>query len=229
MRSLIIIASALVLTISAPVGAIDDKIADRLWESSKVLDELVNAPDADIPKDLLKKAECVAVIPGLKKAAFGFGGQLGRGAVSCRKDQGKGPFGPPVMISIKGGSFGFQIGGQEIDVVMLFMTPDSMKHLMRDKVTLGVDASAAGGPKGRAASAETNATMRAEILSYARSRGLFAGISLKGAVLSPDKDANQNLYNQEIEAKDLLENGNVTVPEPGRKFVETVSRTSSGN
>ena len=226
---LLIIASVLVLTITVPLGAIDDKIADRLWESSKVLDELVNAPDADIPKDLLKKADCVAVIPGLKKAAFGFGGQLGRGAVSCKKDQGKGAFGPPVMISIKGGSFGFQIGGQEIDVVMLFMTPDSMKYLMRDKVTLGVDASAAGGPKGRAASAETNATMRAEILSYARSRGLFAGISLKGAVLSPDKDANQNLYNQEIEARDLLEKGNLAVPEPARKFVETVSRTSSGN
>ena len=226
---LLIIASVLVLTITVPLGAIDDKIADRLWESSKVLDELVNAPDADIPKDLLKKADCVAVIPGLKKAAFGFGGQLGRGAVSCKKDQGKGAFGPPVMISIKGGSFGFQLGAQEIDVVMLFMTPDSMKYLMRDKVTLGVDASAAGGPKGRAASAETNATMRAEILSYARSRGLFAGISLKGAVLSPDKDANQNLYNQEIEARDLLEKGNLAVPEPARKFVETVSRTSSGN
>ena len=226
---LLIIASVLVLTITVPLGAIDDKIADRLWESSKVLDELVNAPDADIPKDLLKKADCVAVIPGLKKAAFGFGGQLGRGAVSCKKDQGKGAFGPPVMISIKGGSFGFQLGAQEIDVVMLFMTPDSMKYLMRDKVTLGVDASAAGGPKGRAASAETNATMRAEILSYARSRGLFAGISLKGAVLSPDKDANQNLYNREIEARDLLEKGNLAVPEPARKFVETVSRTSSGN
>ena len=226
---LLIIASVLVLTITVPLGAIDDKIADRLWESSKVLDELVNAPDADIPKDLLKKADCVAVIPGLKKAAFGFGGQLGRGAVSCKKDQGKGAFGPPVMISIKGGSFGFQLGAQEIDVVMLFMTSDSMKYLMRDKVTLGVDASAAGGPKGRAASAETNATMRAEILSYARSRGLFAGISLKGAVLSPDKDANQNLYNREIEARDLLEKGNLAVPEPARKFVETVSRTSSGN
>ena len=226
---LLIIASVLVLTITVPLGAIDDKIADRLWESSKVLDELVNAPDADIPKDLLKKADCVAVIPGLKKAAFGFGGQLGRGAVSCKKDQGKGAFGPPVMISIKGGSFGFQIGGEEIDVVMLFMTPDSMKYLMRDKVTLGVDASAAGGPKGRAASAETNATMRSEILSYARSRGLFAGISLKGAVLSPDKDANQNLYNREIEARDLLEKGDLAVPEPARKFVETVSRTSSGN
>ena len=133
------------------------------------------------------------------------------------------------MISITGGSFGFQIGGQEIDVVMLFMTPESMKHLMRDKVTLGVDASAAGGPKGRAASAETNATMRAEILTYARSRGLFAGVSLKGAVLSPDKDANKNLYSKDIEARDLLEKGDSAVPEPARKFVETVSRTSSGN
>src|SRR5438093_5409067 len=228
MRS-IIMASALMLAIGTRAGAIDDKIADRLWESSKVLDELVKAPDADIPKDLLKKADCVAVIPGLKKAAFGFGGQLGRGAVSCKKDQGKGAFGPPVMISIKGGSFGFQIGGQEIDVVMLFVTPDSMKYLLRDKVTLGVDASAAGGPKGRAASAETNATMRAEILTYARSRGLFAGISLKGAVLRPDKDANKDLYNREIEAKDLLERGNVAVPEPARKFVETVARTASGD
>src|SRR5256885_11676754 len=118
------------LLIVLPVAAVDDKVADRLWEASKVVDELIKAPDSDIPKDLLKKADCVAVIPGLKKAAFGFGGQLGRGAVSCKKDQGKGAFGPPVMISIKGGSFGFQIGGQEIDVVMLFMTPDSMKYLM---------------------------------------------------------------------------------------------------
>src|SRR5438128_12520273 len=173
---LLIIASVLVLTITVPLGAIDDKIADRLWESSKVLDELVNAPDADIPKDLLKKAQCVAVIPGLKKAALGFGGQLGRGAVSCKQNAGNGPFGPPAMISITGGSFGFQIGGQETDVVMLFMTPDSLKHLLRDKVTLGVDASAAAGPKGRDASADTTATMRSEILVYSRARGAFAGI-----------------------------------------------------
>src|SRR3990172_7864604 len=122
---------------------VDDKIADRLWESSKVVDELINAPDADVSKELLKRAECVAVIPGLKKGALGFGAQLGRGAVSCRKDAGKGPFGPPAMISLRGGSFGLQIGGQETDVVMLFMTPDSFKHLMRDKGPLGVDASAA--------------------------------------------------------------------------------------
>src|SRR5438034_2014053 len=218
-----------VLFMVAAMLLVDDKIADRLWESSKVVDELVKAPDSDIPKGILKRAECVAVIPGLKKAAIGFGGELGRGAVSCKKNNGKGAFGPPLMISVTGGSFGFQLGGQETDVVMLFMTPDSLKYLLRDKVTLGVDASAAGGPKGREASAQTNATMKSEILSYSRSRGLFAGISLKGAVLRPDKDANKNLYNQEIEARDLLEKGNLAVPEPARKFVETVSRTSSGN
>jgi lipid-binding SYLF domain-containing protein len=206
----------------------DDKISDRLWESSKVVDELVKAPDADIPKDLLKRAECVAVIPGLKKAAIGFGGELGRGAVSCKKNGGKGPFGPPSMISVTGGSFGFQLGGQETDVVMLFMTPDSLKYLLRDKVTLGVDASAAGGPKGRDASAETNATLKSEILTYSRSRGLFAGISLKGAVLRPDKDANKNLYGKAIDVQQLVDKGDEAIPEPARKFVESVSQAASG-
>src|SRR5437763_7668274 len=204
---------------------IDDKMADRLWESTKVVDELIKAPDSEIPKELLKKAECVAVIPGLKKAALGFGGQLGRGAVSCKQNAGNGPFGPPAMISITGGSFGFQIGGQETDVVMLFMTPDSLKHLLRDKVTLGVDASAAGGPKGREASAETNATMRAEILTYSRARGAFAGISLKGAVLRPDKDANKSLYGREIDVRELVEKG-VEIPEPAQKFVQAVSQAA---
>jgi lipid-binding SYLF domain-containing protein len=207
---------------------VDDKIADRLWESSKVVDELVKAPDSDIPKDLLKKAECIAVIPGLKKAALGFGGELGKGAVSCKKDGGKGPFGAPALISLTGGSFGFQLGAQETDVVMLFMNPDGFKYLMRDKVTLGVDASAAGGPKGREASAETNATMRSEILTYSRARGLFAGISLKGAALRPDKDANKKLYGKEIEVKELVETGSVEIPEPAKKFVQSVSQASSG-
>ncbi len=224
----IVVSFAAVLLFVVPAVAVDDKIADRLWEASKVVDELVKAPDSDIPKDLLKKAECVAVIPGLKKAALGFGGQLGRGAVSCKRDGGKGPFGSPAMISITGGSFGFQIGGQETDVVMLFMTPDSLKHLLRDNVTLGVDASAAGGPKGREASAETNATMRAEILTYGRGRGAFAGIALKGAVLRQDKDANKSLYNREIDVKELVETGNVAIPEPAKKFVQAVSQAASG-
>jgi lipid-binding SYLF domain-containing protein len=218
-----------VLFLIASLLLIDDKIADRLWESSKVVDELVNAPDSGIPKDLLKKAECVAVIPGLKKGALGIGGNYGRGAVSCKKDAGKGPFGPPAMIYVTGGSFGFQIGGQETDVVMLFMTPDSFKHLMKDKVTLGVDASAAGGPKGRTASAETNATMRAEILTYSRSRGVFAGVSLKGAVLRPDNDANKNLYGRDVQVKELVEEGNLPIPEPALKFVQSVTQASSGS
>src|SRR5215470_8861021 len=217
MRTILIVLSMLL---------IDDKIADRLYESSKVIDELIKAPDSDVPKDLLRKAECVAVIPSLKKAALGFGGEIGRGAVTCKKDAGKGPFGPPAMISLTGGSFGFQIGGQETDVVMLFMTPDSFKHLMRDKVKLGVDASAAGGPKGREASAETNATMRAEILTYSRARGAFAGVSLNGAVLRPDNEANEKLYGRKVEVKELVEHGNVAIPEPARKFVDSVSQAS---
>src|SRR5437016_7590143 len=217
-----------VLFMVAAMLLVDDKIADRLWESSKVIDELVKAPDADIPKELLKRAECVAVIPGLKKAAFGFGGQLGRGAVSVNQNAGNGPFGLPAMISITGGSFGFQIGGQETDVVMLFMTPDSLKHLLRDKVTLGVDASAAAGPKGRDASADTTATMRSEILVYSRARGAFAGISLQGAVLRPDKDANQNLYSRQVDVRELVENGDLTIPETARTFVQSVSQATSG-
>ena len=207
---------------------VDDKIADRLWESSKVVDELINAPDSDIPRELLARAECVAVIPAMKKAAFGFGGELGRGAVSCRANAGKGPWGPPAMISLTGGSFGFQIGGQETDVLLLFMTPDSFKHLLRSKVKLGVDASAAGGPKGRTAAASTSATMRAEILTYSRSRGVFAGVSLNGAVLRPDNDANKNLYGRKVEVKELVEQATVPIPEAGRKFVESVAQASSG-
>src|SRR6266566_1587542 len=223
----LLVAVVFILIFIVPAVAIDDKIADRLWESSKVVDELIQAPDSEIPKPLLKRAECVAVIPGLKKAAFGFGGQLGRGAVSCKQNAGNGPFGPPAMISITGGSFGFQIGGQETDVVMLFMTPDSLKHLLRDKVTLGVDASAAGGPKGREASAETNPTMKSEILTYSRSRGLFAGISLKGAVLKPDNDANKALYKRDVDPKELLVEGKGTIPEAAQKFVATLSRTAT--
>ncbi|MBI4475068.1 MAG: lipid-binding SYLF domain-containing protein [Acidobacteria bacterium] len=208
---------------------IDEKVADRLWESSKILDELVQAPDGGIPKELLKRAECIAVIPAVKSAALGIGGRYGRGAAACRKNQGKGPWGPPSMISLSGGSFGIQLGGTSTDVVMLFMTPNSMKHLLRDKVTLGGDIGAAAGPKGRQAAAGTSASMRAEILTYARSRGLFAGVALNGAVLQPDKDANKNLYNREITAEDLLVKGTAAVPEPGRKFIETLTRTTSGN
>jgi lipid-binding SYLF domain-containing protein len=205
---------------------LDDKIADRLYDSAKVFGEVLNAPDGGIPKSLLKDAECVAVIPGVKKAALGFGGQYGRGAVACRKEKGKGPWGPPSMIGITGGSFGLQLGGQSYDVVMLFMTPDSVEHLLKDKLTLGGDMAAAVGPKGRAVSAETSTSMRAEILTYARSRGLFAGISLKGAVLSPDKDGNKSLYGKEIPAKELLLVGSVDIPAPAMKLTDALTVAS---
>ena len=208
--------------------AVDQKVADRLYDSSVILDELVKAPDSAIPKDLLKRAQCVAVIPAVKKAAIGIGGEYGRGAVSCRKGGEKGTFGAPSMIMLGGGSFGLQIGGQSTDVVMLFMTPESYKTLLRDKITIGADVSAAG-PIGRAASAETDATLRAEILTYARSRGLFAGIALNGATLRPDKDANKDLYGKRIEAKDLLENSNVAVPGPAQKFLDSLRRSAPGN
>ena len=219
----------LVLGMAFPTYAqLDDKVADRLFESAKILDELANAPDGGLPKELLTRAECVAVIPAVKKAALGIGGLYGRGVVTCKKN-GNGPWGPPSMLSLGGGSIGFQLGGQSTDVVMLFVTPDSIKYLLRDKVTLGADVSAAAGPKGRAASAQTSATMRSEILTYGRSRGLFAGISLNGAALTPDKDANESLYNRKIEAKDLLTEGNVAIPEPAAKFIDAVARSSSGS
>lgn len=214
----------LLLAFQIPLFAqLDDKIADRLYESAKVFDELMKAPDGGVPKKVLKDAECVAVIPSAKKAALGIGGTYGRGVVTCRKDNGKGAWGPPSMIALGGGSFGIQIGGQSNDVVMLFMTPDSIQRLLKDKVTLGADMSAAAGPLGRQASAETTATMRAEILTYGRSRGVFAGISLKGAVLSPDKDANKSLYKKEVPAKDLLMTGNMPIPEPARKLIDAIT------
>ena len=203
---------------------LDDKVADRLWDSAKVVDESVKGPDAGIPKELLKRASCVAVIPAVKKAALGFGGQYGRGVVSCRKDQGKGAFGSPSMISLGGGSFGLQLGGQSVDVVMLFMTPDSMQNLLKDKVTIGGDMSAAAGPIWRAASAETNATLKAQILTYAKTRGLFAGVSLKGAALRPDNDANQSLYGKKIPAKELLVDGSVAIPQASQKLIDALTK-----
>jgi lipid-binding SYLF domain-containing protein len=217
-----------VLVSSAAFPAdLSEKVADRLFEASKVLDELVNAPDGGIPKNLLHNAECVAVIPGVKKLALGFGVRYGSGAVSCRKDQGKGPWGPPSIITLGGGSFGFQVGGQAVDVVMLLMRPDSIRYLLRDKVTLGADVEAAAGPIGRAASAETSVSFRAEILTYSRSRGLFGGISLGGAVVRPDSAANKTLYKREVTAKELLEEGSVMVPEPADKFIQALTRSGS--
>jgi len=215
---------AVIFVIALPASAqLDEKVADRFWESTQILEQLINAPDGGIPQDLLRRSECVAVIPAVKRAAFGFGGRYGRGLVVCRKDAGAGPWGSPSMISLGGGSFGFQIGGQSTDVLMLFVTPDSIGHLLRDQVTLGADVAAAAGPKGRVVSAETSATLRAAILTYGRSRGLFAGVSLEGAVLKPDSDANESLYGEKVDARELLMEGTIPIPEPAQTFVDTLT------
>jgi len=206
---------------------LEDKVADRLWESARVLDDIVKGPDSNVPQDVLKKANCVAVIPAVKKAALGFGKQYGRGAVACRKDSGNGSFGAPSMISLDGESFGFQIGEQSVDLVVLFMTPNSVASLVKDKVTLGSDPAAASGAAGHYASKETNATDHAEILTYAKIKGLFAGGSLKGSSLRLDNEANQSLYGRKVEAKQILVDNSVESPPNARKFLDALTRASA--
>ena len=200
------------------------KMQERLDTSATVLQELIEAPDSGIPERLLEDAECVGVIPGVKKAAFGFGGRYGRGVTVCRTNNGAGPWGSPSMLALDGGSFGFQLGGSSMDVVMLFMTPNSMRSLLKDKVTLGGDIGAAAGPKGRNASANTDTRFQAEILTYGRSRGLFAGVSIEGASLRPDHDANEDIYGQEIDAEELLTGTGMVVPSAATKFMSTLRR-----
>ena len=220
-------ASALVgllIVLTAPLLDAQGKMQQRLDTSATVLEELINAPDAGIPEGLLADAECIGVIPGVKKAAFGFGGRYGRGVAVCRTNDGAGPWGSPSMLAINGGSFGFQLGGTSMDVVMLFMTPNSMESLLRSNVTLGGDIGVAAGPKGRRASADTDLRFQAEILTYGRSRGLFAGVSLEGASLRPDNDANEEVYGRKIEAELLLTSGDTGIPSDAAGFMSTLRR-----
>lgn len=214
---------ALACVLAAPRAHADAKETRRLRACGEVLDEAV-AIKEQIPRDLLAKAECVAVIPGVKKAAFGFGARFGYGAVSCRSGGGSGPWGPPSMLSLKGGSFGLQIGGQEVDLVLLIMNPKGVEYLLRSKFALGADASIAAGPVGRTAAAATDAQMRAEILSYSKSRGVFAGLSLEGAVLKPDSQANYGVYGREVSPRELLLDSGQEIPKAARPFVETLGR-----
>lgn len=195
-----------------------DDVRERLENAGEVVSELLNAPDADVPEGLLEDAECVAVIPDVRRAAFGFGGQSGRGAAVCRADGG---WSGPSMLALDGGSIGFQIGVSSSDVILLFMTDRSLDHLTGGEVTLGGDASVAAGPKGRDAGANTNLTFQAEILSYSRSRGVFAGISIEGASMRPDDDANEVLYGQKMEPEDILRGG-VSVPELAAPLIQAL-------
>jgi len=201
----------------------------RLEECGVVMQEVLNVPD-NIPQELLEKAECVIVMPSLKKLAFGVGASYGRGAMVCRTgEKFRGPWGAPAMYALEGGSVGFQIGGEATDLILLVMNDRGMESILSSKVKLGADASVAAGPKGRDASADTDAWMRAEILSYSRSRGLFAGISLEGSTLRPDDDASADVYGHPIKAKDIVRGEKTGVPETGRHLVNVLQKSTPRN
>lgn len=200
------------------------KIDDRLDASAETLTEMMKASDNGIPQDLIDKARCVVVVPGMKKAGFIFGGEYGRGFAVCRRHGGTGWTAPAGMRS-EGGSFGFQIGASETDVVLLVMNEGAMKHLLADKFTLGGDASVAAGPIGRDASAQTDAMMHAEMLSYSRSQGLFAGIALTGATLRPDEETNRELYGHDVTNREIL-SGSAKTPAVARRFEHALNRES---
>jgi lipid-binding SYLF domain-containing protein len=206
-----------------------NKEQSRLEESGEVLKEILNIPD-DIPHDLLDKAECVIVIPSVKKAAFIFGGSYGRGAMSCRSGaHWTGPWGAPTMMALEGGSFGLQLGGQATDFVILVMNPRGANSLLSSKVKLGADASAAAGPKGREAQATTDVYMRAEMLTYSRAQGLFAGISLEGSTLRPDNGANKAIYGREVDAKDIVRGGGARAPASAKLMLDILNNRSPKN
>src|SRR5277367_1888488 len=226
MRRMMVYLLALAMVGLPLFAAQDKKEADRLDNCGTVLKEILDIPD-DIPQDLLDKSECVIIYPSVLKAAFVVGGSYGRGAMTCRTGENyTGPWSAPTMMALEGGSVGFQIGGQATDFVLLVMNGRGAHSILSSKVKLGADASVAGGPKGRTASASTDATLRAEVLSYSRSRGLFVGVSLEGSTVRPDNDANERVYGKKVEAESIVFKGAVAVPPPAQKLVSYLNQKS---
>ncbi len=228
MRKLLTILTCILFVVAplfADVASAADqtKDDDRLRNCGMVLKEILDVPD-NIPQDLLDKADCVVVFPSVVKAAFIVGASYGRGAMSCRKgDDFRGPWGAPTMMALEGGSFGFQIGGQATDFVLLVMNESGARGILASKVKLGGDASVAAGPVGRDSSAETDASMRSEILSYSRARGLFAGVSLEGSTIRPDNSDNLRVYGRKIPARDIVLSGTVAVPPAAGQLLSTLN------
>ena len=216
--------------IALPLTAEDNKReSHRLENCGTVVKEILNIPD-DLPQDLLDKAECVIIFPSVLKGAFVFGGSYGRGAMTCRTGEHfTGPWGAPTMMALEGGSFGLQLGGQATDFVLLVMNPRGARAILHSKVKLGADASAAAGPKGRTAEGATDITLRAEVLSYSRNRGLFAGLSLEGSTTRPDNSANEKLYGKKIDAEDIVRKGAVAVPASGQELIALLNKKSPKN
>jgi lipid-binding SYLF domain-containing protein len=226
-----LLAIAMVALAAWPLASVlaDSKEQGRLEECGTVLHEIMNVPD-NIPANLVDKAECVIVVPSVLKGGFIVGGAYGRGAMTCRSGEHfSGPWGTPTMMALEGGSVGFQLGGQATDFVILVMNPRGATAILKNKVKLGADASAAAGPKGRDASAETDVTLRAEMLTYSRSRGLFAGVSLEGTTLRPDNGANESLYGKKIDPSDIVLKNVVPAPASAHTMLETLTKFSPRN
>ncbi len=210
-------------------AANDEREDERVREAGEVLKEILNIPD-NIPQDLLDKAECLVILPSVKKGAFGVGGSYGRGVMICRSGEHyTGLWGPPAMYALEGVSIGFQLGGQATDFVLLVMNPGGARSLLSSKVKLGADASAAAGPKGRTAEGATDVVMTAEILSYSRNKGLFAGISLEGSTLRSDGNANEKLYGKKLTAKEIIVEHKVAVPPSAKQLVSLLDTKSPKN
>jgi lipid-binding SYLF domain-containing protein len=224
-----LLALFLVCALVLPAFASNEKEQERVKQSGEVLKEILNIPD-DIPQDLLDKAECIIILPSVKKGAFGIGGSYGRGVMICRGGQHyTGLWGPPALYALEGVNIGFQLGGEATDFVLLVMNPKGARSLLSSKVKLGGDASAAAGPKGRTAEGATDIVMNAEILSYSRTKGLFAGISLEGSTLRSDGSANEKLYGRKLSAKDIIRGGKVGSPGSAQELVALLNKKSPKN
>jgi len=225
-KLVVVIAAISLLSICAPAQQHEQ---DRLKHAGEVLMEILNVPE-NLPKYTLDRAECVIVVPSVKKLAFGVGASYGRGAMTCRSGANfTGPWGPPALYALEGGNIGFQLGGQATDFVLLVVNPKGVDSLLKSKVKLGGDASAAAGPKGRDAEAATDVLMHAEILTYSRARGLFAGVSLEGSTLRPDGSANNKLYGRDITAREIVIQHKVGTPAAGHLLISALQKASPRN
>ncbi len=223
------LAMLMLTALLSSLAVAQDKEEDRLQAAGEVMQEILGVPEG-IPQELLDKAECIIVLPSVKKLAVGLGASYGRGAMVCRTGNNyTGPWSAPVMMALEGGSVGWQIGGEATDFVLLLMNPRAANAVLRSKVKLGANATAAAGPKGRSAQAATDASMRAEILTYSRSRGLFAGVSLEGSTLRPDGGANQNLYGRKISPKRMVQQPGPGAAKSGALLVSQLNQHSPNN
>ena len=229
MKKFIVCFLVILMAAVTSFAADDEHEVDRVKDAGDVLKEILNIPD-DIPQDLLDKAECLIILPSVKKGAFGIGGSYGRGVMICRSGEHyKGKWGAPALYALEGVSIGFQLGGQATDFVLLVMNPKGAESLLYSKVKLGADASAAAGPKGRTAEGATDVVMTAEILSYSRNKGLFAGVSLEGSTLRSDGSANEKLYGKKLTAKEIIRGGKVGIPPSAHELVSLLEAKSPVN